>query len=267
MKVFFSDLDGTLLNSDKTISPAMREAVSAYVASGNSFVISTGRPLSSAIAVRDLCGLNFPGSYLSAYNGAILYDNTEERVIHKACVPADLVPEIVALADKYGLHIQSYRDKYAVARTYSDNVEYYMRKTGMSYIITPDFFGEIEPSPPKLIVIDIHSQEKLLPFRDEVREKYASDISAFLSEPRFCEIVSVHAGKGKSLLKLCEILHVPREDSLAAGDDENDLSMIREAGTGIAMINALESVRKEADVVTEKDNDHDGLLPFFLENT
>ncbi len=266
MKVFFSDLDGTLLTSKKTISPATKAAIDTFVNAGNIFVISTGRALSSALALRDHYGLNYPGSFLSAYNGSILYDNSKETVIYKTGIPSELVPDIIALADKYNLHIQSYRDRYIVTRKFNDHVDYYMNKTKMPVIIAQDFFAEIDPVPPKLLAIDIHNPERLYPLRDEVRKKYGSQLNVIFSEPTFCEFISSDAGKGKALLALCNILGVSRENTLAAGDEENDIPMLEAAGTGIAMKNALDEVKASADIVTENDNDHDGLVPLLLGN-
>ena len=61
-------------------------------------------------------------------------------------------------------------------------------------------------------------------------------------------------------------INIPIENSLAAGDQENDISMLKAAGTGIAMINGTEEVKKIADVITKKDNDNDGLVEFILKN-
>ena len=83
------------------------------------------------------------------------------------------------------------------------------------------------------------------------------------SNANYLELFSKEAGKGAALLRLCEHLNIPRENSMAAGDAENDISMIEAAGLGIAMLNADEEVKKAADVVTGADNNHDGLVPFL----
>ena len=62
---------------------------------------------------------------------------------------------------------------------------------------------------------------------------------------------------------MADFLDIPIENSFAAGDEQNDISMIKAAGTGIAMLNATDMVKDNADVITESDNDHDGLAPFI----
>ena len=75
--------------------------------------------------------------------------------------------------------------------------------------------------------------------------------------------------KGSAILRLCQLLKVPRENTYAAGDAENDIAMLRAAHKGIAMVNGSEEVKKAADYVTKSDNDHGGIAEIiknFIEN-
>ena len=87
-----------------------------------------------------------------------------------------------------------------------------------------------------------------------------------MSNEWYLEIISRYAGKGQGLTRFCRTLGIPVSHSLAAGDSENDISMLRAAGTGIAMCNGIPQmpdIEKAADAVTLTDNDHDGLVPFL----
>ena len=86
-----------------------------------------------------------------------------------------------------------------------------------------------------------------------VRDALAADAKA-----------AVEAGKGSAVKRLAEILSVDIKDTYAAGDEQNDISMIKAAGCGIAMVNGTDLVKKSADVITTYDNDHDGLAEFIL---
>jgi hydroxymethylpyrimidine pyrophosphatase-like HAD family hydrolase len=79
------------------------------------------------------------------------------------------------------------------------------------------------------------------------------------SSPKYLEFFPASSGKGEALEKLCEILNIPTMNAIAAGDQENDLSMLTAAGTSIAMCNGIESLKEAADIVTVKDNNNDGL--------
>ena len=102
---------------------------------------------------------------------------------------------------------------------------------------------------------------------DIVNTEYAGRVSALKSNPYFMEIFPADAGKGEAVHDLAKLLSVDIKDTLAAGDAENDISMLEAAGTGIAMFNAEESVKKAADVITLKDNNNDGLAEFFINNS
>ena len=96
-------------------------------------------------------------------------------------------------------------------------------------------------------------RQELLPWTQK------EGISLAYSNPYYLEVFPAASGKGAAVRKLCELLSINPAFSLAAGDAENDISMITEAGTGIAMTNATEAVKKAATTITLYDNDHDGL--------
>ena len=80
------------------------------------------------------------------------------------------------------------------------------------------------------------------------------------SNEQYLEILPADAGKGNALRFIADFLHAPLSHTFAAGDAENDISMLQAAGTGIAMLNAQEAVKKAADIITQKSNDENGLL-------
>ena len=100
-------------------------------------------------------------------------------------------------------------------------------------------------------------------FRKEALEIAPDKLSVMYSNAFYLEIFPKEAGKGSAVIRLCDYLGIPVKDSIAAGDEQNDISMIKAAGTGIAMLNATNAVKESADVITEADNDHDGLAPFI----
>jgi hydroxymethylpyrimidine pyrophosphatase-like HAD family hydrolase len=89
-------------------------------------------------------------------------------------------------------------------------------------------------------------------------------LTLLYSNPYYLEIFPSEAGKGSAVKRLADILGVDIKDTLAAGDEQNDISMIQAAGCGIAMVNGTDLVKESADVITTYDNDHDGLAEFIL---
>lgn len=263
MHIFFADLDGTLLNDQKEITPLTKQAVDAFVAAGNRFVISTGRPLESAVAVQKRLGLLYPGSYVSAYNGAVIYDSYSEKILYETGISLDLIQPVLDTADECGVHIQSYQGRYIVSRQYTKELDYYRRNLHVPAIIADDMLSELPDPPWKMLAVDLESRERLQRFQDMLNDRLGGFVQTVFSNVHYIDIFPVNCGKGKSLVQLCQLFGVPIENSLAAGDEENDIPMLLAAGCGICMCNGSPRVKEAADVITSEDNNHDGLVPFL----
>ncbi len=81
--------------------------------------------------------------------------------------------------------------------------------------------------------------------------------------PDNIEVTAAGVDKGSALLALADLLGIPREATLAVGDSENDRAMLEKAGVAAVMANGMEQIRKLADIVSENDNDHDGVAEIF----
>ena len=98
-------------------------------------------------------------------------------------------------------------------------------------------------------------REKLKQIRDLLQEKYGDQLNIVFSKPFFLEATDKNASKGTALLKVAEMYGIKPQEVIAIGDSENDISMIRNAGLGIAVANAKERIKKEADFVTLSNNE------------
>ena len=267
MHIFFSDLDGTLLNDEKEITPRTKQALDAFIAAGNCFVISTGRPLSNSLSIQERFGLSRSGTYISAYNGAVIYDCAAGKTLYETGIPQILVSQILQIADACHVHLQAYQGRYIISRIYNDQLQYYRERTHMPVIIAEDMLSELTSPPRKLLAIDLEDRSRLEKFYDAVIAQLGSYLALAFSGPYYLELFPSDAGKGKALVRLCRYLHIPVENSVAAGDAENDISMLKAAGYSICMCNAALEIKKIAARITETDNNHDGLVPFIEELT
>ena len=262
-KIFFFDLDGTLLTKEKKISPKTMEALRAFTDAGNHFCINTGRAIDSAKAVYDGLGLDFKGSFLCGSNGTEIYSVDEQKYVYKTGVPLELVPKILDLSEEYGVHCHTYNEDHIVSRHDGECMEYYRRVIKTPLIVTDDVLKEIHEPPSKMIAIELHDHEKQERFREALQKMVGDKLTLLYSNPYYMEIFPSEAGKGSAVTRLAGILGIPVENTYAAGDEQNDISMIEAAGHGIAMINGTDIVKAAADVITEFDNDHDGLAEFI----
>jgi Cof subfamily protein (haloacid dehalogenase superfamily) len=264
-KIFFFDLDGTLLNSEKKITPGTMEALKQFTDAGNYFCINTGRALDSARAVYDGLGLDFKGSFLCGSNGTQIYSVDEDRYVYRTGVDLELVPKILDLADEYDVHCHTYNEDHIVSRHNNECMEYYRRVIKTPLIVTDDVLRYVTDPPSKLIAIELHDHDKQERFRLALQEMVGDELTLLYSNPYYMEIFPSEAGKGSAVGRLAQILGVDIKDTYAAGDEQNDVSMLEAAGCGIAMINGTDLLKASADVVTEYDNDHDGLMKFILD--
>lgn len=266
-KLFLTDLDGTLLNDSKQITEETMEALREFAAKGNVFAICTGRAVENALDVQKELGLTFPGSYAVGYNGAHIYDYSGKRTLYRKGMELSDVREILELAEQRGIHCQGYFRQYIVAKEYNECMAFYRRVIHSPVIITDHVMDEFKEEPCKLLAMDLTDHEKLVRLKEDLEKRFSDKYIFLFSNPAYLEMFVKDAGKGTALLRIARELSIPIENTYAAGDQENDISMIEAAGVGIAMKNATEQVKTSADVITDLDNNHGGLASFIRRMT
>ena len=276
-RIFFFDLDGTLLTTDKRVSRATYDALKRFTGAGHHIAINTGRGLESTYSVWRSQELGFPGSYLCCSNGSEIYDCDAGTDIYRTYVPFDLTVSICELAREHGIHIHAYEaqpptaghipTEYLITPDEDEAFVYYRRVVKTPYRVAPGITSALSAPSCKLLAIELHDSGRLERFRREATALAGDRLTLIYSNPYYLEIFDSSAGKGSAVGRLCEHLHIDVSHSLAAGDEENDISMLEASGTGIAMANATASVKAAADIITATDNDHDGLVPYIINDS
>ena len=257
------DLDGTLLDDDKHLPAENLAALQAAHAQGIFLVPATGRILKALPEELLAPGLF---RYFIFANGALVYDLQEQQALYRARIEPELAVRLCTYMDTLPVLYDCYRGDCG-----------YM--TQWMYDRAPEFF-ETEPHILKLVkslrrpVPDLKQkiQEDGLPleklqmfFRPEHMDERARQLElvpklfpeliASSSLRNNIEINSARAGKGNALRALCEKLDLDTSESVAFGDGLNDADMLRAAGRGCAMQNAVPAVKDAADVIVETNND------------
>lgn len=259
MKLLFTDLDGTLLNNKSRVSPGTRAFLDEFLAAGNRLILSSGRPTDSVLEVKNNAGLDQPGILLICYNGAQVYDCDSRRTIMEKRLPLHYVSYLQEAASRHHLHIQTYQENAVVSPADDKEIRYYRERIHLPLVVSPVLTDALTEGPYKLLAADLYDHDKLEAFRLEISDWAADKIQTIYSNDKYLELFRLDAGKGNALRFVCGHFGVPVSDSYAAGDAENDISMLEAAGTGIAMQSAPDQVKQAADVVTAFDNDRDGL--------
>ena len=267
-RIFFCDFDGTLASSDKTITPATRKALDDFAARGNVFVLSSGRSIYDVRGIAEKNGLRYSGMFLSGYNGAEIYSCDTGTTCFRRSLPLSVVKRLFEMAKEEHIYIQSYDHEYIVTEGITEETGYYTRYVKMPVRVAADVPASLSEEPCKCLALDLENPKtgRLDRFLHRINTALEGQVHAFFSNPYYLEIVPADADNGSALLWLARYLGVPARNTIAAGDAQNDIPMIRAAGLGIVMKNALAdvpSMREIADIITEQDNDHDGLAPIL----
>lgn len=260
-KILFLDLDGTLLNDRKEITPGNRRALEQLQRDGHRVVITTGRPLKSAMEQARRLEMDRPGCFLIAFNGAAIYDWERQAQVFVQGLELPAVLQVFAYANSKNLHIQTYDAREVLVERRCDDatVRRYCGLVEMDFRVVEDIRGALRELPAKALVIDYDDQAGLLQTEQWLRQKMAHQVDCFFSCDQYLEIVPKGINKGEAVRRLCGIVNIPIEATVAVGDAANDLSMLRAAGIGVSMANATDEVKAAADAVTQCDNNHDGV--------
>lgn len=253
VKAILLDLDGTLLNSDKIVSPANYAALEKAAAMGVHIVPATGRFYEGMPeVVRNLPFVR----YAVSVNGAEIYDTKEKRVLHKE----ELEPEEAVAIYEYLSSLPALCDAYVEGWGYMDR-SYYARIdefTTVPYVVkmlkelrTPvdDMKGFLAQHKVQKVMAFFNDMERRAVELERVKALFPNTaVSSSIANN--IEVNAKKATKGGALLNLCAVLGIDAKDSMAFGDGSNDLAMIQNAGIGVAMGNAYPGLKEAADFVT-----------------
>ena len=255
-KLLALDIDGTLTNSQKQISPKTRQALMEAQQKGLRLILASGRPTDGVRPLARQLEMDKYGGFILSYNGARVIDLSNEQVVYEKTLAPEIIPVIGELAHKYKIGVLTYVDGAVITETPEDPyIQLEARINGLPLKGVENFAkAVIEKEPKCLMTGDGEYMGKIEP---EIAAALGN-LSVYRSEAYFIEIMPENIDKAVSLEKLCEYVGVTREQLAACGDGYNDMPMIRYAGLGIAMANAKEPVREAADVITLS-NDEDGI--------
>ncbi len=260
-RMLFLDLDGTLLNDRKEITPGNRKALEEALQRGHGVIITTGRPLKSAMDQARKLGMDKPGCLLIAYNGAVIYDWEKQEQIFARTLEIPTVLEVFDYVNQKSVHIQTYDTWDVLVEPRCDDaaVRRYCDMIVMEHRVISDVHTDLTEEPVKCLVIDYEDRTGPLAVEKWLKEEMADKVDCFFSCDAYLEVVPKGMSKGEAVKMLCQMMGVPIENAVAVGDAANDLSMIEMAGIGVAMANGTAEVKSVAQYITHRDNNHDGI--------
>lgn len=254
------DMDGTLLDSGKQISPGNRAAITKAAQAGKTVILNTGRCLAE---LEDYLGLIPQVRYLNCASGALVYDQQEQRTVYSSLLGADTVEKLLELAALEQAMPHILLEKSIVQRSHWQQMERFgMGVYKAQFERVADKWEDIartyaaNPFPAAKVNIYHTSKESRTRTEERIRESGLA-VTMARAETTSLELSALGTDKGVGLEMLCRFLDLPLSRTIVVGDAENDLEALKKAGLSVAMGNAKESIKAMADVVVA-DCDHDG---------
>lgn len=247
-----TDLDGTLLRADKTISAENIAAIEHFKAEGGYFTFITGRMPYFVGDMPEQVGINAP---FGCVNGGGLYDPVAKEYVWTMPIRQDVL-ELVEYVDEnmtdIGIQLNCF-DKLYFARE-NETMWWFRKLTGVPNV-TCDYHGFSEPMA-KIVFGDMR-EEQLMQVKSllEAHPRY-DEFDYIRSEKSLYEILPKGSSKAAVLPMLCRHLGVDMAHTIAFGDYDNDISMLKAAGLGVAVANATEGAKAAADIITVSNEEH-----------
>ena len=260
------DLDDTLLKDYRTVSELTRRRLLEAQQQGMIVVLASGRPTyAMQHLAKELCLAEY-GGYLISFNGARITSCANQHILLSVDISHAQMCKLFDLAQEHGVYIQTYTEDHILVSKDNEYTQIEKEITGMDVIECADFKAEIPKTAVKAMMLE--HPDRLKEVEKALRPVVENELYMTITKPFFLEFMNPAVDKGKSLVTLAQHLNVPMEQVIAVGDSYNDISMIKAAGLGVAMGNAVEAVKQAADYETA-DNEHDGVARvverFFLQ--
>lgn len=239
------DLDGTLIDDTGVLDAEVVSAFARATARGLVISLATGRMPPGVERYRDALGLSAP---LIFYNGALVRDHVAGRDLLALTLPRGLLWETYEVFANAPVHPLFYRDDRVYCLEQSLPVRAYAEEQGLrlSEITERETFLRMGAFVKSLLI----GPPAALPVvRDDLEAVVAGGARLVMTRANYLEMIPSEASKGAALAVLAQHLGIPLERTVAVGDQENDLEMLRAAGMGIAMPQAPEPVRAAAERV------------------
>ena len=260
------DLDGTLLKSDKELTQYTKDVLKRAIEQGIIVMPATGRPITGV--PKEL--LEFPGiRYAVTANGGRVIDLEKNEAIVEELLPHDIAEVMMDVFEHYDTFREIYFDGVGYAsREALEHIGKYLSVPAMAnYIMSTRVAVDdvrVKFDETKLPVDKIQALFTSVEDRDAARKEIEDvpEIEITGALPMDLEINAAGVNKGKAMIELGKLLGIPREEIMAFGDGNNDLKMLKEVGTGVAMENAIPSVKETADYVALS-NDEEGVAKFI----
>ena len=260
VQIIALDIDGTLTDDQKNISNITLEALIEAEKKGIRLVLASARPASGLFSIRDQLKMEQFGGILMSYNGGRITD-CAGNTFYEISMGLTMTRRILRFLEELPVTVIVDDGKmFYVTDKNGYKVEYECRNNQMQCTEVGNLADWLTFSPIKiLLAVD---PMKIYEVQEQIRNFLPEDLTVVRTAAFYLEIFPRRINKGQGLCDICRILKIDVRNSIAFGDSENDIPMLKAAGIGIAMKNAEMDVKKASDMSTLSNNE-DG-IPYAL---
>ncbi|UQS87065.1 sugar-phosphatase [Nicoliella spurrieriana] len=254
IKLIAIDIDGTLVDDDKVLREPTKQAIAAARQRGVKIVLCTGRPISGVEKYLEELSISGADEYAISFNGSSIQD-ANGKLISNHTITYDDYVDTEALGRKLDVNFQIENTE-AIFTFNRDLSPYSVYES--SIIRLPIKFRNPEDIKPDLTITKsmfVSTPEKITHAKNNIPKEISDRLYVVQTEPFFLEFLNKNISKGNALRELAAKLDLKPENIMAIGDQGNDLSMIKFAGLGVAMGNAIDENKAAAQFVTKRNVD------------
>ncbi len=256
-KAIALDLDGTLTNHNKEVTPITKQTLIKAQKDGAHIILASGRPTFGIAPIAECLNIEKYGGYVLSYNGGKIVDWQNKKEIYSNFLPDDVLPILYNYAKVHNHAILGYDGEEIITEKPDDEyVREESRINKMNIRKVANLLETLPPHPTKLLMTG--EPDLMKKAEEELQGIVGKKMDVFRSAPFFIELVPKGIDKAQSLMRLLDKMGLTPNDLIAFGDGYNDLSMLKLASIGVAMENAMPEVKAEADYVTLS-NEEDGV--------
>lgn len=246
IKLIALDLDGTLVREDLSISDRVKSVLKHLIHDTDiKVIIATGRMFRSAVSFAEEIGVTEP---IVTYQGAMVRNIDGREPEYHQSIPLETAQTLLTYLDDGNYHTNIYMNDKLWTHQDNPHLEFYRRASRVEPELTTDLKSALIAPPTKFMVIDDHRTETLMA---ELQERFNGQLECCRSRHNFCEMIHADVSKWNAVKHLMKQYGLEKDEVLAIGDQNNDLSMIEGAGIGVAMGQAPDDVKVHANWVTQ----------------
>jgi len=254
------DLDGTLVGNFKDLNESNIFYIKKIAESGVKVILCSGRSPASLKQYEKAFGIISDGGYGIGLNGSIIYKTDTREIIRSIWFEKGVSENIISELRPFNVDLLAYHGCDLYVENMTDTITHYAERSRINVNVVRDLKSADVRFSKVLVKGDFGT---LSLANEHMKDKLGDNANMFFTGETMLEFTDIKATKGNALIYLANLLNVDIKDVIAVGDNENDISMIKSAGLGVAVANAKDDIKQHADYVTIKTCEEGVLTEIF----